>query len=286
MKGEGHMSEHNFERILNDGLKLPAIGFGTYSLNGSSGVSSIIQAIENGYRLLDSAFNYENEGALGKAIKQCSVTRDQLIITSKLPGRHHRYQEAIQTIEESLFRADLDYYDLYLIHWPNPITNQYVEAWQALIEAKKRGYVRSIGVCNFLPKHLTRLMDETGVTPSINQIELHPYFNQLDMIEWNQNHHIMTQSWSPLERGRNLLTEESIVQIANCHRKTPTQVILRWHIQLGSLPIPKAASNEHQLENLNIFDFNLSEEEINTINQLTKPDGRIRNQNPESYEEF
>ena len=280
------MLDNNFEITLNDGLKLPAIGFGTYSLNGLRGVNSITQAIKNGYRLLDSAFNYENEGALGKAVKQCSIARDQLIITSKLPGRHHGYHEALQTVEESLFRADLDYYDLYLIHWPNPITNQYVEAWQALIEAKKRGYIRSIGVCNFLPEHLTRLISETGVTPSINQIELHPYFNQLDMIEWNQTHQIMTQSWSPLERGRSLLTEEVIVQIANKHKKTPTQVILRWHIQLGTLPIPKAASNEHQLENLNIFDFSLSKAELETINQLTKPDGRIRNQHPESYEEF
>lgn len=280
------MAENNYEIVLNDGLKLPAIGFGTYSLNGVSGVESIKQAVDVGYRLLDSAFNYENEGAVGAAVKQCNVSRNELIIASKLPGRHHKYKEALSTIEESLFRAGLDYYDLYLIHWPNPTTNLYVEAWQALIEAKKRGYIRSIGVCNFLPEHLTRLIDETGVTPSINQIELHPYFNQRDLILWNKEHQIMTEAWSPLERGRNLLVEDSIVKIAQAHKKTPTQVILRWHIQLGSLPIPKAASKEHQLENINIFDFSLSEEEMNAMNALTRPDGRINNQDPSSYEEF
>jgi diketogulonate reductase-like aldo/keto reductase len=280
------MAESNFEIILNDGLKLPAIGFGTYSLNGLNGVTSITQAVDVGYRLIDSAFNYENEGAVGEAVRQCSVPRNELIITSKLPGRHHRYKEALATVEESLFRAGLDYYDIYLIHWPNPITNLYVEAWQALIESKKRGYIRSIGVCNFLPEHLERLVSETGVTPSINQIELHPYFNQQNQVLWNKEHKIMTESWSPLERGGNLMVEESIVKIAKAHKKTPTQIILRWHIQLGALPIPKASSKEHQLENISIFDFQLSEYEMNTINGLTKPDGRINNQDPSSYEEF
>lgn len=280
------MSEPILSIKLIDGLELPAIGFGTYSLNGEHGAAAITQAIEVGYRLLDSAFNYENEGAVGRAVKACSVKREELIITSKLPGRHHRYQEALATIQESLYRADLDYYDLYLIHWPNPITGQYVEAWQAMIEAKKRGYIRSIGVCNFLPDHLTTLIKETGVTPSINQIELHPYFNQREMIAWNKDHNIMTESWSPLERGQGLLSESTIVKIANAHQKTPTQVILRWHVQLGTLPIPKAASKKHQLENLTIFDFTLSDEELNSIHLLTKKDGRIRNQDPNTYEEF
>lgn len=271
---------------LNDGLKLPPIGFGTYKLNGAKGVESIKQAVAVGYRLLDSAFNYENEGALGKAIKECGVPREDLIITSKLPGRHHHYEKALSTIEESLYRADLDYYDLYLIHWPNPITGLYTEAWKALIEAKKRGLIRSIGVCNFLPEHLETLIKETGVTPSINQIELHPYFNQMDAIAWNKEHGIVTESWSPLERGGNILKERSIEEIADKYKKTATQIILRWHIQLGALPIPKGSSKEHQLENLDIFDFCLSQEEMNTINQLTKPDGRSNDQDPRTYEEF
>ena len=271
---------------LNDGLKLPAIGLGTYKLNGRSGVESMKIAVDIGYRLLDSAFNYENEGAIGAAVRQCSVPRSELLITSKLPGRHHKYNEALLTVEESLFRAGLDYYDIYLIHWPNPITDRYVEAWQALIEAKKRGMIRSIGVCNFLPHHLERLEKETGVLPSINQIELHPYFNQKEPLAWNTAHGIVTESWSPLARTKNILEEPSIIEISKAHGKTSTQIILRWHTQLGALPIPKAASVEHLRENFEIFDFTLSESEMSAINALTREDGRLFNMNPDVYEEF
>ncbi len=274
------------ELELNDGLKIPAIGLGTYKLNGRSGAEAIINGISIGYRLIDSAFNYENEGAVGAAVKQCSVPRSELQITSKLPGRHHKYSEALTTIEESLFRAGLDYYDLYLIHWPNPITNLYVEAWQAMIEAKKRGMIRSIGVCNFLPHHLERLERETGVLPSVNQIELHPYFNQTELLKWNAEHGIVTESWSPLGRANSVLNEKAITNIAKAHNKSVTQVILRWHIQRGALPIPKAASIEHLRENFEIFDFSLNEDEMIAINQLTRSDGRLFNMDPDVYEEF
>lgn len=206
--------------------------------------------------------------------------------TSKLPGRHHAYNEALQTIEESLYRAGLDYYDLYLIHWPNPKTDRYVEAWQALLEAKKRGLIRSAGVCNFLPEHLERLGKETGVLPSVNQIELHPRFNQQEVRGWNTEHGILTEAWSPLGRGNEILTNEAIQKIAAEHTKTVSQIILRWHIQLGTLPIPKAGSAQHQLENISIFDFALTEEEMHTICKLTRDDGRLNNQDPSSYEEF
>ena len=271
---------------LNDGLKLPAIGLGTYMLNGRAGVESIKDAINIGYRLIDSAFYYENEGAVGAAVRQCSLPRSELLITSKLPGSHHKYSEALTTVEESLFRAGLDYYDLYLIHWPNPKVNLYVEAWQAMIEAKKRGMIRSIGVCNFLPHHLERLNKETGVFPSVNQIELHPYFNQQEQRSWNAAHGIITEAWSPLGRANSSLQEPAIVDIAKSHGKTVTQIILRWQIQLGTLPIPKAASPEHLRENFEIFDFSLLEDEIATINALTRKDGRLKDQDPDIYEEF
>jgi len=274
------------EYILNDGLKLPAIGLGTYKLNGRDGVESIKNGISIGYRLIDSAFNYENEGTVGVAVRQSSVPRSELVITSKLPGRHHKYSEALLTVEESLFRAGLDYYDLYLVHWPNPITDLYVEAWQAMIEAKKRGMIRSIGVCNFLPHHLERLKKETGVLPSVNQIELHPYFNQQEQRVYNAENGIVTESWSPLGRANSVLQEPSIIEIAIAHNKTVTQIILRWHIQLGTLPIPKAASFEHLRENFEVFDFSLSEAEMAAINSLTRNDGRLKNQNPDVYEEF
>ncbi|MEN0650545.1 aldo/keto reductase [Caldifermentibacillus hisashii] len=274
------------EITLNDGLTLPVIGLGTYKLKGSMGVNAITSAINIGYRLIDSAYNYENEGTVGEAVRRSSVPRQDLLITSKLPGRYQSYELAITAIQESLYRAHLDYYDLYLIHWPNPKQDKYIEAWQALIDAKKWGFIRSIGVCNFLPEHLERLEKETGVKPSINQIELHPFFNQGQQRKYHQEHHIITESWSPLGRANAVLENETIKQIANRHQKTVSQIILRWHYQLGAISIPKSASPERQLENLSIFDFSLDESEMKMINGLTRPDGRLQNQDPAIYEEF
>lgn len=271
---------------LHDGLEIPVIGLGTYQLKGSAGVAAINQAIDLGYRLIDSAYNYENEGTVGEAVRNSSVDREDLIITSKLPGRYQEYDDALTTIEESLYRANLDYYDLYLIHWANPIQDKYVEAWQALIEAKNRGMINSIGVCNFLPEHLERLENETGIKPSINQIELHPFFNQADQRLWHQQNDIVTQSWSPLARANNVLTNELIGKIAERHNKSISQVILRWHYQLGAISIPKSASPKRQLENISIFDFNLNDEEMKIVNSLTRPDGRNKDQDPAVYEEF
>lgn len=278
------------EYTLNDGLKVPAIGFGTYSLKGEAGVQSIASALDAGYRLIDTAYNYENEATVGRAIKQSSIAREELLITSKLPGRYHAYDKALVAIQESLYRADLEYYDLYLIHWPNPKKDMYVEAWQALIEARKRGYIRSIGVSNFLPEHNERLIQETGVAPSLNQIELHPFFDQAKQREQDAKHGIVNESWSPIGRGndalQDILKDENIVRIAETHGKTPTQIILRWHIQLGSIPIPKAGSLQHQLDNIKLFDFELNDEELQVIATFNRPDGRLWNQDPSEYEEF
>ncbi|MES1043587.1 aldo/keto reductase [Heyndrickxia oleronia] len=280
------MSKSIPEITLNDGLVLPTIGFGTYKLNGNEGANAIRSAIDVGYRLIDSAYNYENEGTVGVAVRRSSVPRQELIITSKLPGRYHTYDKAVTTIQESLYRANLDYYDLYLIHWPNPKQDHYVEAWQALIDAKKWGFIRSIGVCNFLPEHIERLEKETGVLPSINQIELHPFFNQESQRTFHQEKNIITESWSPIARANLLLENETIKQIAEQHNKTVSQVILRWHVQLGAIPIPKSASPIRQLENISIFDFSLDDAEMKRINELTQPDGRMKNQDPATYEEF
>ncbi|PQP83934.1 2,5-diketo-D-gluconic acid reductase [Paenibacillus sp. PCH8] len=275
---------------LNDGLKVPAMGFGTYTLKGEEGVKSIVSAMDAGYRLMDTAYNYENEATVGKAIKQSSVVRDELLITSKLPGRYHTYDKALVAIQESLYRADLDYYDLYLIHWPNPKQDKYVEAWQALIEAKKRGYIRSIGVSNFLPEHNERLIKETGVAPSLNQIELHPFFDQAVQREQDAKHGIVNESWSPIGRGndavQDIVKDDKILRIAEAYGKTPTQIILRWHTQLGSIPIPKASSLQHQQENIDIFDFELNAEEMEVISSFNRPDGRLWDQDPSKYEEF
>lgn len=272
--------------ILNDGNEIPAVGFGTYKLNGSTGVNVIVQALSNGYRLLDSAFNYENEGAVGQAIQQSSVPREKIFVTSKLPGRHHHYQEAITTIQESLYRMHLDYFDLYLIHWPNPKEGLYLEAWQALIDAKKFGLVRSIGVSNFLPEHLEQLEKQTGVFPAVNQIELHPYWSQQQQRKFDADHGIITQAWSPLGRANAVLQEPVIKKIAQAHQKSIAKVILRWELQLGVGIIPKSSSTKHQLENLDLFNFELTADEMKQINELDRPDGRTNNQDPAVYEEF
>ncbi|WP_078544584.1 aldo/keto reductase [Litchfieldia alkalitelluris] len=272
---------------LNDGLTIPVIGLGTYKLKGEQGVNSMVTAIDElGYRLIDSAYNYENEGTVGEAVRRSSVAREELRITSKLPGRYQTYEHAMTTIQESLYRANLDYYDLYLIHWPNPKQDLYVEAWQALIDAKKQGLIRSIGVCNFLPEHLERLEKETGVKPSLNQIELHPFFNQAEQRKWHEDNDIITQSWSPLARAIEVLHNETIQQIATERNKSVSQIILRWHYQLGAVSIPKSASPNRQLENISIFDFNLDEKEMNLISGLTRVDGRLQGQDPAVYEEF
>lgn len=274
------------EVTLNDGVNLPVIGFGTYPLKGNDGVNAIVSAINNGYRLIDSAYNYENEGTVGEAVRRSSVPRHELLITSKLPGRYQEYGKAVTTIQESLYRANQDYYDLYLIHWPNPNQDKYVEAWQALIDAKKWGLIRSIGVCNFLPEHLDRLEKETGVKPSINQIELHPFFNQAEQRKYHEEKNIATESWSPFTRGFKDLEIDSLQTIAAQHNKTIPQIVLRWHYQLGAISIPKSASPVRQLENISIFDFSLNDVEMAMISALSRPDGRIANQDPAVYEEF
>lgn len=280
------MSKAIPEITLNDGMTVPVIGLGTYNLNGNEGANAISSAIDMGYRLIDTAYNYENEGTVGEAVRRSPIPREELKITSKLPGRYQEYDKAVPTIQESLYRAGLDYYDLYLIHWPNPKQDNYVEAWQALIEAKKWGLIRSIGVCNFLPDHIERLEKETGVKPSINQIELHPFFNQEQQRKWHEANNVRTESWSPLARANAVLQHEAIQKIADHHSKTVSQVILRWHYQLGSIPIPKSASPKRQLENISIFDFFLDGTEMSTIAALTRPDGRNKDQDPAVYEEF
>ena len=268
------------------GFALPAIGLGTYSLDGNAGTEAIIAAIGLGYRLLDSAFNYENEGAVGAAVRRCGLARDELVVTSKLPGRHHRFDDAITTIEESVLRTGLDYLDIYLIHWPNPLEDHYVDAWRALIESRDRGLIRSIGVSNFLPEHIERLRVETGELPALNQIELHPYFPQSEQVAYHRANGIITESWSPLGRGTDLLANPVIAAVAAEHDLTPAQAILAWHVRIGALPIPKSRSVERQRENLDVFDVALTDENMERIGSLARRDGRVANQDPAVYQEF
>lgn len=274
------------EVTLNDGTTLPVTGLGTYGLWGNAGANAVSSGINAGYRLIDTAYNYENEGAVGEGIKRSGISREELWVTSKLPGRYHTYDKAMVAIQESLYRSNLDYFDLYVIHWPLPNQDLYVEAWQALIDAQKWGLVRSIGVSNFLPEHLERIIQETGVTPSLNQIELHPFFNQEEQRRVHAEHGIQTQSWSPIARAADILANETVRKIAEIHNKTVPQVVLRWQYQIGSVSIPRSTSPQRQRENLAIFDFELSEAEMADIAKLTRPDGRLFGMDPATHEEF
>lgn len=272
--------------ILTDGHRIPAVGLGTYQIRGGQGIDQILTAIQDGYRLLDTSTNYDSEGIVGEAIRRSGIPRADFFVTTKLPGKYHRHEDALMMIQESLCRMGLDYFDLYLIHWPLPKRGLYVEAWQALVAAQKMGLIRSIGVSNFEPEHLDKIIEETGVTPAVNQIEIHPYWVQERMVQENKERGILTEAWSPLGRGSDALREEVIQTLAKKYEKEPAQIILRWHYQRGVLPIPKSRNLIHQRENLTIFDFELTQKEIKQINQLNRPDGRIDDQDPNEYEEF
>ena len=268
---------------LNDGTAFPELGFGTFKLRGEDGTAAIVSAIENGYRLLDSAVNYQNEPEVGEAVRRSGI-RDQLIVTTKVPGREHGYDETMQSAHASLERLGLDRIDLYLIHWPNPSVNRYVDTFQAMIDLQKDGKVGSVGVSNFTEAMLTRLIDETGVTPAVNQVELHPYFQQGDLRAFHTQHGIRTESWSPLGRRGELLAEPVIEQVAAAHGVTPTQAVLRWHTQLGSTPIPKSADSGRQVENADIFGFTLTDAEVSAISGLER--GRLWDGDPDTHEEM
>jgi 2,5-diketo-D-gluconate reductase A len=269
---------------LNDGTAFPELGLGTYHLRGAEGVASVVAAIHAGYRLLDSAVNYENERELGEAVRTSGIDRSELLVTTKIPGRDHGYDEAIRSTNNSLAVTGLDYLDLSLIHWPNPSVDKYVDTWRAMIELREQRLVRSIGVSNFTEAMLTRLIDETGVTPAINQVELHPYFPQGVLRAFHAEHGIRTESWSPLARRSELLQERVLTELAEIHGVTPTQVVLRWHVQLGSTPIPKSADPERQRENADVFGFTLTGDEVSAISELER--GRLWDGDPNTHEEM
>ncbi|MFT8825159.1 MAG: aldo/keto reductase [Liquorilactobacillus mali] len=273
-------------RLLNDGHLIPKIGFGTYQIRGGQGIDQILSAIQDGYRLLDTSTNYDSEGIVGEAIRRSGIPRSEFFVTSKLPGKYHHYEDALMMIQESLCRMGLDYFDLYLIHWPLPKRKLYTEAWRALVTAQKMGLCRSIGVSNFEPEHLDKIIADTGVTPAVNQIEVHPYWVQDKMLSENTKRKIVTEAWSPLGRGNRTLQEKIIKDLAEKYQKNVGQIVLRWHVQRGIIPIPKSSNLLHQRENADIFDFELTSEEITAINSLSRTDGRIDNQDPNEYEEF
>ncbi|MFT2750546.1 aldo/keto reductase [Clavibacter sp. Sh2036] len=269
---------------LSDGNRIPAIGLGTYGLNDDAGADLVSGAIGAGYRLLDTALNYGNEAAVGEGMRRSGVPREELFLTTKLPGRHHGYEETLASFEQSRATLGVDHVDLYLIHWPNPSVDRYVDSWRAFVELKERGLVRSTGVSNFTPAHLQRLEDETGVLPVVNQVELHPTFTQADLRAEHARRGIVTESWSPFGTREQLMRDPHVVAAAEAHGVTPAQAVLRWHIQSGALPIPRSTDPERQRTNLDVFGFELSEEEVRLIG--SGPQSRLWDGDPDTHEEM
>lgn len=277
---------NNFE--LNDGTKLPHVGLGTVNIQGGTGVNAVQNALDIGYRLIDTSTNYNNEGMVGEAIRRSHVAREDIYVSAKLPGSNHDYDKAIHIIQESLYRTGLDYFDKYLVHWPNPKQGKYVDAWKALIDAQKYGLIKTIGVSNFMPEHLDRIIEATGVTPATNQIEIQPYFNNQALIHENNIRGIVSEAWSPLGREINdVLVNDTILDIARKYNRTPAQVIMNWVNQQGVFPIVKSDNYNHQRSNFDYLNFELASSDIEQINLLDKgEDGRVEDQNPYDYEEF
>ncbi len=267
---------------LDDGTAFPELGLGTYNLTGPEGVASIVSAIQSGYRLLDTAVNYRNESEVGEAVRASG--RDDLLVTTKIPGRDHGYEAAQTSARGSLERLGLDRIDLLLIHWPNPSRDLYVDTWRGMIDLQEKGVATSIGVSNFTEPMLERLIDETGVAPVVNQVEMHPYFPQDALRRFHDERGIRTESWSPLARRTQLLREQVLDDIAGEHGATPTQVVLRWHTQLGSTPIPKSADADRQRENADVFGFALSPAQLDAISGLER--GRVWGADPDTHEEM
>lgn len=272
-------------RRLNDGHALPAIGLGTGGLSGEAAVAAVAGGLAAGYRLVDTAIRYGNEAEVGEAIRLSGVPRAEIVVASKLPGSHHAYDLAVTAVQESVRRLGVDRIDLYLIHWPNPRRGLFVQAWQALVDLQADGVLGSIGVCNFLPEHLDALTAATGVMPAVNQVEVHPYFPQPQVLAANAARGILTQSWAPLGRRTGLREDPAVAAIAAAHARTAAQVVLRWHLQLGAVPIPKSADPARQAENLAVFDFDLTPDEMAALSGLGRPDGRVSGVDPLVYED-
>ncbi|MGD1058710.1 MAG: aldo/keto reductase [Solirubrobacteraceae bacterium] len=256
---------------LRDGEKIPQLGFGVFLVPPAETMEVVLQALSTGYRHIDTAAAYRNEAEVGQAIRSSGLERSDVFVTTKCFNDDHGYEQATRALHASLERLEMSHVDLYLIHWPVPSHDKYVETWKAFIDMRAEGLVRSIGVSNFQPAHLERIIRETGETPAINQIELHPYFQQRGLRHEHEQLGIVTEAWSPLARGK-LLGDPVIEQIAEAHEKTPGQVVLRWHLQLGNVVFPKSVTPSRIEENFNVFDFELSAAQMKAIDELDAGD--------------
>lgn len=271
---------HNPKIKLNDGQLIPQIGLGVYKIAGESAEPLILNAFEAGYRRIDTAAFYGNELEVGAAVRNSGLQREEIFVATKIWKDDHGYERALKAIDESLSRLDIDYIDMLLIHWPSPALNKFVDTWAAFQKAKESGKIRGIGVSNFQPAHLDKLLAAGGIVPAINQIELHPGLQQAELRSYNSAHGILTEAWSPLARGR--FNESPVIeQLTTKHQRSATQIIVRWHLQLGNLVIPKTATSARLAGNISVFDFELDDEDMSAIASLDS--GLRTGPNPEEF---
>lgn len=264
---------------LNNGVKMPGFGLGVYKVEEDVAIDSVKNALKNGYRSIDTASFYQNEKGVAQGIKESGVPREEIFVTSKVWNDEQGYEATLQAFEESLERLEMEYLDLYLIHWP--VKGKYKETWQAMEKLYEEGKIRAIGVSNFHVHHLKDLMADSKVKPAVDQVELHPHLSQVNLRDYCKQENIQMESWSPLKRGR-MFDEPAIAEIAEKHRKTPAQVILRWNIQHEIITIPKSTKEARIIENADIFDFSLTDEDMIRLDDLNIND-RVGT-NPDSYD--
>ncbi|MFD6315379.1 aldo/keto reductase [Streptomyces sp. JHA19] len=256
--------------ILNNGVEMPQLGFGVWQVPDAEAERAVATALEAGYRSIDTAAIYGNETGTGKAVAASGVPREDVFVTTKVWNSDHGYDSTLRAFDTSVKKLGLEYVDLYLIHWPTPARGTYVDTYKALEKLLADGRVRAIGVSNFLPEHLERLIEETSVVPAVNQIELHPHLQQHASRDFHAAHGIATEAWSPLGSGKGLLEVPAIVAIAQKHGRTPAQVVLRWHLQIGNVVIPKSVTPSRIKENIDVFDFSLDDEDLAAISALNE----------------
>ncbi|MFK3985427.1 aldo/keto reductase [Micromonospora sp. NPDC050397] len=257
-------------RPLANGAAIPQIGLGTWPMSNAEAEVAVAQAIEIGYRMVDTAYKYGNEEGVGRGLRASGVPREELFVTSKLNGEWHGVREAQQAFDDSVKRLGVDYLDLFLIHWPMPWQDRYVQAYEGLTKLLADGRVRAIGLSNFKPAHIERVLAATGVTPDVDQIQLSPQVTRDASRAYNSEHGIVTQSWGPIGQGGDLLADPSVTEIAQRYGRSPAQIVLRWHLELGLVPIPKTTSPERMRSNIEVFDFQLTPSEVAALSALDR----------------
>ncbi|GAO12291.1 putative aldo/keto reductase [Streptomyces lydicamycinicus] len=250
---------------LNNGVAMPQLGYGVWQVEDDQAFTAVGQALDAGYRSIDTAMIYGNEEGTGKALAASGIARDELFVTTKLWNADQGHDATLRAFDTSLAKLGLEYVDLYLIHWPLPSRDTYIETYRALEKIYADGRAKAIGVSNFLPEHLERLLGETSVVPAVNQIELHPLFPQAASRAFHARHNIVTEAWSPIGQGKGLLENPTLVELAAKHGKTPAQIVLRWHVQLGNVAIPKSVTPSRIAENIDIFDFELDDTDLTAL---------------------